>query len=46
MPPRATYSLTDLGVGLAAPLCGLIHWLGEHADDVRTAQARYDTGRR
>ena len=42
IPPQVTYSLTDLGVSLAAPLCELIHWFGEHTPELLQAQARYD----
>jgi DNA-binding HxlR family transcriptional regulator len=42
IPPQVTYSLTDLGVSLAAPLCRLIHWFGEHTPALLQAQADYD----
>lgn len=41
-PPKVTYSLTDLGVGVAEPLGALVDWIGEHADRVRTAQDAHD----
>lgn len=41
-PPRVTYSLTDLGADLAGPLCTLIHWFGQHAQQVQGAQALFD----
>lgn len=45
VPPRVTYSLTDLGAGLAEPLCTLIHWLGLHAGQVQAAQSLFDARR-
>lgn len=45
VPPRVTYSLTDLGEGMAGPLCSLIHWLGQHADEIQASQARFETDR-
>lgn len=42
VPPRVTYSLTELGADLAGPLCTLIHWFGQHAEDVQTAQSVFD----
>ncbi len=42
VPPQVTYTLTDLGSGLATPLCELIHWIGRHTDDLLAAQRDYD----
>lgn len=44
VPPRVTYSLTTLGSELATPLCQLIHWIGQHTDDLLAAQHAYDEG--
>jgi DNA-binding HxlR family transcriptional regulator len=41
-PPQVTYSLTDLGSGLAVELAGLTTWAVEHRDDVAAARAAYD----
>jgi DNA-binding HxlR family transcriptional regulator len=42
VPPQVTYSLTTLGSELATPLCHLIHWIGQHTDDLLAAQHAYD----
>ncbi|GAA3525831.1 helix-turn-helix domain-containing protein [Amycolatopsis ultiminotia] len=42
VPPQVTYSLTKLGFELATPLCELIHWIGQHTDDLFAAQRSYD----
>jgi DNA-binding HxlR family transcriptional regulator len=42
IPPQVTYSLTSLGSDLATPLCQLIHWIGEHTDELLAAQRSYD----
>ncbi len=42
VPPQVTYSLTELGAGLATPLCELIQWLGEHTPEIVRAQQTYD----
>jgi DNA-binding HxlR family transcriptional regulator len=42
VPPQVTYSLTELGSGLATPLCQLVHWIGQHADDLLAAQQAHD----
>jgi DNA-binding HxlR family transcriptional regulator len=34
VPPKVTYSLTPLGEELAVPLCALIGWVGDHANDL------------
>lgn len=41
-PPRVSYALTPLGAELATRLQGLIKWITVRADDVATAQRRYD----
>jgi len=46
VPPQVTYSLTMLGSELATPLCQLIHWIGQHTDDLLAAQSAYDEGAR
>jgi DNA-binding HxlR family transcriptional regulator len=42
VPPQVTYSLTELGSDLATPLCQLIHWIGQHSDELLAAQRSYD----
>ncbi|WP_406211439.1 helix-turn-helix transcriptional regulator [Kitasatospora sp. NBC_01560] len=42
-PPQVTYSLTELGVGLAGPLTELIQWFGRHGDELLAAQEHYDS---
>jgi DNA-binding HxlR family transcriptional regulator len=42
-PPQVTYSLTDLGLSMAEPLCGLLTWFGAHTEELLAAQQRYDT---
>lgn len=42
VPPQVTYALTELGSDLATPLCQLIHWIGQHTDDLLAAQRQYD----
>jgi DNA-binding HxlR family transcriptional regulator len=42
VPPQVTYSLTKLGSELATPLCALIHWIGQHSDELLAAQRAYD----
>ncbi|MCX5387416.1 helix-turn-helix domain-containing protein [Streptomyces sp. NBC_00083] len=41
-PPQVTYSLTELGVGLAGPLTDLIRWFGRHGDELLAHQEHYD----
>lgn len=39
VPPQVTYSLTPLGQDLAAPLFALVHWVGQHEEELlATAQ--------
>lgn len=42
-PPQVTYSLTELGVGLAGLLTDLIQWFGRHEDELLAAQKHYDS---
>jgi DNA-binding HxlR family transcriptional regulator len=42
VPPQVTYSLTELGAGLAGPLTGLLRWFGSHGDELTRAQHDYD----
>ncbi|MFG2844782.1 winged helix-turn-helix transcriptional regulator [Kitasatospora sp. NPDC048296] len=42
-PPQVTYSLTELGAGLAGPLTELIQWFGRHGDELLAAQEHYDS---
>ncbi|MER6443273.1 helix-turn-helix domain-containing protein [Streptomyces sp. NPDC001185] len=45
VPPQVTYSLSPLGSDLATPLCQLVHWIGQHTDELLTAQRAYDDTR-
>lgn len=45
-PPRVSYTLTPLGAELGTRLQGLIGWITIRADDVATAQRRYDQAAR
>ncbi|MBP7339196.1 MAG: helix-turn-helix transcriptional regulator [Niveispirillum sp.] len=40
VPPRVTYSLTDLGKGLMPPLLGLITWAEQNHAAVQSARQR------
>ncbi|MEV4348506.1 helix-turn-helix domain-containing protein [Actinoplanes sp. NPDC049596] len=46
VPPQVTYTLTDLGADLALPLTQLIHWIGQHSDQLLEAQEAYDEANR
>lgn len=41
-PPQVTYSLTELGTGLAGRLTELMQWFGRHGDELLAAQEDYD----
>jgi DNA-binding HxlR family transcriptional regulator len=45
IPPRVDYELTALGHSLQKPICGLVNWAMEHADEIHDAQARFDDER-
>lgn len=45
VPPKVTYSLTDLGISLAGPLTDLIAWFGGHSAELLDATAAYDAQR-
>jgi len=45
IPPRVDYELTVLGHSLQKPICGLVNWAMEHADEIHGAQARFDDER-
>lgn len=42
VPPKVTYSLTDLGQSLTAPVGALGAWAIAHIDCIRAAQERFD----
>ncbi|MFI9556989.1 winged helix-turn-helix transcriptional regulator [Nonomuraea endophytica] len=42
IPPKVTYSLTDLGTGLTGPLGSLLGWIATHTPEVMAAQERHD----
>jgi DNA-binding HxlR family transcriptional regulator len=41
-PPRVSYELTSLGLGLTTSLEQFLGWIRQHTIDVVTAQRRYD----
>jgi DNA-binding HxlR family transcriptional regulator len=43
IPPRVEYALTPLGRTLCEPLGALSKWAHDHMDEVRAAQATFDT---
>ncbi|HEV3153396.1 MAG TPA: helix-turn-helix domain-containing protein [Candidatus Baltobacteraceae bacterium] len=43
IPPRVEYALTTLGLTLREPLNALAEWSQRHMEEVREAQARFDT---
>jgi len=38
IPPRVDYRLTERGHELAAHLIPLLHWIGEHADEITSGR--------
>lgn len=42
VPPRVQYQLTRLGESLLEPLQNLLNWVNVNAEEVRTAQTRFD----
>jgi DNA-binding HxlR family transcriptional regulator len=45
IPPRVEYELTPLGRTLCGPLASLTQWAHDHMDEVKQAQAQFDTAR-
>jgi len=43
VPPRVEYEITDLGRSLLAPTQGLVDWAKANWEQVRAAQASYDS---
>jgi DNA-binding HxlR family transcriptional regulator len=43
IPPRVEYELTPLGKSLLQPFDGLVEWVTENWEDVKKAQARFDS---
>src|SRR5579872_4776692 len=43
VPPRVEYELTPLGRTLCAPLGSLTQWAHDHMNEVKRAQAEFDT---
>ena len=43
IPPRVEYALTGLGQTLCGPLTSLTQWAHDHIDEVRRAQAEFDS---
>lgn len=42
VPIQVTYDLTDLGRDLVPRVLGLVTWVSDHTDTIRTAQVAYD----
>ncbi|APU14587.1 transcriptional regulator, HxlR family [Actinoalloteichus sp. GBA129-24] len=42
IPPRVSYSLTEMGRELTVPLQQMLDWIAVRADDIVTAQRRHD----
>ncbi|HET6940607.1 MAG TPA: helix-turn-helix domain-containing protein [Sphingomicrobium sp.] len=42
IPPRVDYELTELGMSLQKPICGLATWATENVEAIHSAQARFD----
>ncbi|MGK5557389.1 winged helix-turn-helix transcriptional regulator [Actinomadura kijaniata] len=42
VPPRVSYGLTPLGVGITEPLQALTGWIRRHAGEIIEAQTSYD----
>ena len=45
IPPRVDYELTELGLSLQKPICGLATWAMDNVDTIHAAQARVDSAR-
>jgi DNA-binding HxlR family transcriptional regulator len=45
IPPRVDYELTELGLSLQKPICGLATWAMDNVDTIHAAQARFDSAR-
>jgi DNA-binding HxlR family transcriptional regulator len=43
VPPRVEYSLTPLGLSLAARIAGIREWAYTHMGDIGTARVEFDT---
>jgi len=43
IPPRVEYELTPLGQTLCAPISALTKWAHDHIEEVKYAQARFDS---
>ena len=42
-PPRVTYGLTTLGKGASEPLATMFSWIRDHAPDILSTQAEFDS---
>ena len=42
MPPRVDYELTPMGRTLQDAAATLIHWVGEHVEEIEAARTAYD----
>ena len=43
IPPRVDYELTELGLSLQKPICGLVRWSMDNVGAIHAAQDRYDS---
>lgn len=43
VPPRVSYELTAMGREVAAPLTGVLRWIGRRMPDILAAQDHYDS---
>jgi DNA-binding HxlR family transcriptional regulator len=43
IPPRVDYELTELGMSLQKPICGLAGWARDHVSEIHDARARFDS---
>jgi DNA-binding HxlR family transcriptional regulator len=42
-PPRVTYGLTTVGKGTSEPLATMFSWIRDHAPDILSTQAEFDS---
>src|SRR5690348_2802609 len=45
IPPRVEYELTPLGKTLCGPIAALTQWAHDHIDEVKNAQAQFESAR-
>ncbi len=42
VPPRVEYELTHLGTSILTPMEGLVHWIENNWDDIRSSRKEFD----